>query len=158
MVKENLLSLLDEQPSISTSGTCVVEQLCRVFNEVETSNSIVMYFRFVTSALLQQQRERFEAFLNVDEFCSFDAYLRATESMDRESDQMTIVVLNEWMQGKLRIFVLDNSPLQQAVSLGSEDGVGSELFVEFSPVDKRQAAIWVNLLYRPGHYDLFYPE
>lgn len=152
LVKTNLVPLLCASDGSSASQQ--VGSLLEIFNEQECSNGIVMFFRFVTSAWLKKNRERFENFINRDEYSSYDAFLRATESLDREVDQIVLVALNEWMEGCCKVLIMDNSPSSKFTA--SKD----ELFLEFTGPDSegQEISVHVNLLYKPGHYELFYFE
>ena len=85
--------------------------------------------------------------------------------MDKEVDQIVVVAFNEWMEGRCRVFIMDNSPSSKFTSSTTST---DELFVEFKGEgeEKRKEEVInainsfdlvpVNLLYRPGHYDLIY--
>ena len=112
------------------------------FEDKMTSDSLVMYSRFVTSAYLRSNQERFEGFAEgyatVIDFCKSEV-----EPMDRESEQMQIMALAEVFQVRISIVYLDRSD--------------SDNFTQIVyPIDYSGPNFTVYLLYRPGHYDLLY--
>ena len=137
------------QELLNDSASLTVEKLLLFFNDLSTSNSIVIFFRFLTSAFIRARQAYYENFINWDEFRTFEEFCNAVESLDKESDHLSIVALNEFLGGVCCIFLLDNTPISentQQIKL---------LFQSESPVLQLQP---INLLYRPGHYDLLYPE
>lgn len=113
------------------------------------SHSLVVLMRLVASAFLRQHAGDYEPFLwemeategsGVDmvSFCQ-----RYVECLGVESDQIHIIALGNALGCEVQVAYLDGS-----------DGPLNRL--SFSPNQSR--GITINLLYRPGHYDLLYPK
>jgi ubiquitin thioesterase protein OTUB1 len=124
-------------------GSISIEGLKNDFEDKIVADSIVMYSRFLVSAFLRMNQERFEGFIegfsSVLEFCKSEV-----EPMDRESEQIQVMALAEAFGVRIRILYLDRSD--------------SDLCNEITfPVDYNGPDFGVYLLYRPGHYDVLYP-
>eukprot|EP00158_Paraphelidium_tribonemae_P001395 Partr_v1_DN24353_c0_g1_i1_m32001 putative OTU domain, ubiquitin aldehyde binding len=113
-----------------------VDSLVEIMNDYMKSNSIVVYLRLLTSAYLRLHAEEYAPFMEdgmtVEAFCNAQV-----EAMDREADEMHITALSTILGMGVRVAYLN--------------AAGSDVnFHEFgSPVE-------LNLLYRPGHYDMMY--
>jgi ubiquitin thioesterase protein OTUB1 len=121
-----------------------VEGIKADFEEKMISDSFVMYSRFLTSAYLRLNFERFEGFTEgyatVIDFCKGEV-----EPMDREAEQLQIMAVAEVFNVRIRIQYLDRSDKDYCAEI-------------VYPVDYAGPDFTVNLLYRPGHYDLLYPN
>jgi ubiquitin thioesterase protein OTUB1 len=140
---EPVQELLKDFESLSLS------KLVEFFNDLRTSNSIVMFFRFLTSAFIRARQAYYENFINWEEFRTFEEFCNSVESLDKESDQLSIVALNEFLGGICCIFLLDNTPISECSEQIKLLFQSESPIMHFSPI---------NLLYRPGHYDILYPE
>jgi len=123
--------------------------LLYAFNNPEVSNSIVMYFRLLTSAQIRTDPESFEAFLfnpeigepmQLDMFCS-----HYVEAVGKEADHVQMTALSRALKVNVRIAYLDGH------LHGSQEGTVD--FVDFRNTDE-DGTEPVILLYRPGHYDI----
>lgn len=96
---------------------------------------------------------KFEPFIDgadMSEFCR-----REVEPMGVECDHVQIAALTEFLSIRVNIMYLDNRLRSDAYSdpvvvefpQVQEDGAHSDIISCFPPV---------NLLYRPGHYDILY--
>lgn len=112
------------------------------------SHSLVVLMRLVASAFLRQHASDYEPFLwemeagtssTVDMalFCQ-----RHVECLGVESDQIHIIALGNALGCDVNVAYLD----------GGEGPLNQLSFVASQP-----RSITINLLYRPGHYDLLYP-
>ena len=121
-----------------------LEGLKTDFEDKMVSDSLVMYSRFITSAFLRMNQERFEGFTEgyatVVDFCKGEV-----EPMDRESEQMQIMAMAEVFQIKVNIIYLDRSEKDECAQI-------------VYPIDYAGPDFTIHLLYRPGHYDLLYPR
>ena len=134
IVKESLENIRDPSALLS------------FFQNEESSNSVVLYLRFIASAYLKLQPDEYLPFvldsgcISIEDYCS-----KNVEAMGRESDQIHIIALTKAMRSCARVAYLDGTsqPLQSYEFTGEDDGT--------PPFD-----IWINLLYRPGHYDVLY--
>lgn len=129
---------------LESVATLSVQGLKNDFEDKIVADSIVMYSRFLVSAFLRMNADRFEGFIEghstVLEFCKSEV-----EPMDRESEQIQVMALAEAFGVRIRILYLDRSD--------------SDLCTELTfPVDYSGPDFSVYLLYRPGHYDLLYPR
>ncbi|EPS98937.1 hypothetical protein FOMPIDRAFT_1148232 [Fomitopsis schrenkii] len=122
--------------------------LLEAFNSPETSNSIVVYLRLLTSAQIRADPDAYAGFLmhpeigepmELRDFCeSF------VEAVGKEADHVQMTALTRALRVNIKVAYLDGHVH------GHEGNVS---FVEFN--DAEEAAIDpVILLYRPGHYDV----
>jgi len=111
----------------------------------EVSNSIVVFFRLVTSAQIRSHEDEFMPFLTdpelqellpADKFCE-----RFVETVGKDADHVQITALSQALGINIKIAYLDGH---------SNHDVG---FLEFSGAEDPNAEQIV-LLYRPGHYDI----
>jgi ubiquitin thioesterase protein OTUB1 len=101
-----------------------------------------MFSRFLTSAYLRSNSDRFEGFQ--EGYFTLMEFIRAeVDPMNRESDQLQVMALTEALGVKVVIEYLDAS--------------GTETCSQLTfPVEYSGPAFEVRLLYRPGHYDVLY--
>jgi ubiquitin thioesterase protein OTUB1 len=114
------------------------DEICELFCVDDISNSIVVYFRLITSAFLQRNADEFLPFIAdsgmlIDAFCSSQV-----EAFGRESDQIHIIALSRALQVTVKVAYLDSSDTKLN-------------FHEFEAGN-----LVLHLLYRPGHYDILY--
>nr|CAG4646454.1 EOG090X0AE1 [Macrothrix elegans] len=114
------------------------EELFRVFNDSATSDYLVVYFRLLTSGKLQKEESFYANFLEGDktmkEFCQ-----QEVEPMYRESDHIHAIALSSYLNVGIRVVYLDR---------GDSSPPAHDFPDGCTPS--------VNLLYRPGHYDILY--
>lgn len=119
-----------------------VEELLKTFQDEGISNYIVVYLRLLTSAQLEKKADFFENFIEggrtVQEFRS-----QEVEPMAKESDQIHIIALTDALGVCVRVVYMDR---------GGNQSVNHHDF----PEDGSRPL--VNLLYRPGHYDILYQK
>mmetsp|Transcript_43561 Transcript_43561/g.68197 ORF Transcript_43561/g.68197 Transcript_43561/m.68197 type:complete len:129 (-) Transcript_43561:69-455(-) len=118
------------------------------FNALTVSNALIFFLRLVCSCYIRQHPDDFAPFLGieagpqgtVDEQLK-DYCLREVEPLEREVDQEQVIALCNALGFGVRIEYLDRSatPLNHH---DFPDGANPSVF----------------LLYRPGHYDLLYPN
>ncbi|XP_076060089.1 ubiquitin thioesterase OTUB1 [Oratosquilla oratoria] len=122
---------------LESSGS--VERVESVCNDAGTSDYMVVYLRLLISAHLQKNAEFFSFFIeggrSVEEFCK-----QEVEPMYRECDHLHIAALTSALGVAVQIMYLDR-------------GEGGEVASHSFPEDKEAI---LNLLYRPGHYDIIY--
>lgn len=118
-------------------------------SEPHRSHSLVVLFRLAASAFLRGHAEEYAPFIwetdgsavtpDMVTFCQ-----RQVECMGIESDQIHIIALGKAMNVDIRIAYLDGS-----------DGPLSKL--DFPATGSLMSSpICIEMLYRPGHYDLLY--
>lgn len=110
-------------------------------------DSIVVYLRILCSYYLQKEEAFFSNFIvnynDVTDYCK-----REVEPMHRESEQVHIIALSSVLKMPIRIVYMDR---------GGEDGkVNEHVFSDMITEQQTVATPKVNLLYRPGHYDILY--
>ncbi len=123
------------------------KKLVEMFNTQDVSDYLVVFLRFLTSKYLQQNADFFQAFMedkSVKEFCSADV-----EAMYIESDNIHVIGLSQDIGVKIRIMYLDRSE-------GKEGEKPKAQALDFP--DEKEGAPKIQLLYRPGHYDVLYPK
>ena len=113
--------------------------------ETSTSDYCTWYLRVVTSTHLKQDPVRFLPFidrpgLDIQQFCQ-----REVEPMGKECEQVQALALAEAFGVQVKIEYLDGHDLVN----------GKVAQHTFGP---DAAAIHLTLLYRPGHYDILYPN
>ncbi|XP_065346976.1 ubiquitin thioesterase otubain-like [Cloeon dipterum] len=117
-----------------------ISKLHGIFNEQGYSDYVVVYLRLITSGQLQKEAEFYQNFIEGDrgvkDFCHHEV-----EPMYKESDHIHIIALSSALGVGVRVVYMDR-------------GVESEVIAHDFP-DGCQPR--VNLLYRPGHYDILYP-
>lgn len=122
--------------------------LLQAFQSDETSNSIVVFLRLLTSAQIRADVDTYAPFLFHPEtgeplepvqFCQ-----HFVEAVDKEADHVQITALSRAMKVNIRVAYLDGRREDGHVDFvdfrnAEADAIGSEPLV---------------LLYRPGHYDI----
>ncbi|KAK7506803.1 hypothetical protein BaRGS_00001654 [Batillaria attramentaria] len=117
---------------------CSVQELEQTFNDQGISDYFVVYLRLMVSGHLQKESEFYTNFIEggrtVKEFCN-----QEVEPMGKESDHIHIIALSTALQVGVLVEYMDRAG----------DACNHHVFPEGGrPV--------VNLLYRPGHYDILY--
>uniref|UniRef100_A0A0E0IF49 ubiquitinyl hydrolase 1 n=1 Tax=Oryza nivara TaxID=4536 RepID=A0A0E0IF49_ORYNI len=112
---------------------------------------------FVTSGEIQRRAEFFEPFISgltnstVVQFCK-----ASVEPMGEESDHVHIIALSDALGVPIRVMYLDRSSCDAGnISVNHHD-----FSPEANSSDGAAAAEkpYITLLYRPGHYDILYPN
>ncbi|XP_066910333.1 ubiquitin thioesterase OTUB1-like [Clytia hemisphaerica] len=118
-------------------------EILQLFNDQGYSDYLVVFLRLMVSCYLQCNQEFYLHFVDgynsMKEFCS-----QEVEPMAKESDHIHIIALSNSLNVTIQVEYMDRS--------GDENKVNSHLF----PDDGSKPV--VHLLYRPGHYDLLYPN
>ncbi|KAK7440041.1 hypothetical protein VKT23_017292 [Stygiomarasmius scandens] len=120
--------------------------LLSAFQNPETSNSIVMYMRLLTSAQIRLDPDTYSPFLfhpeigesmEVREFCE-----NFVEATGKEADHVQMTALSRALHVDIDVAYLDGR---------SNDGQVE--FVQFRQ-EQQTGEKPISLLYRPGHYDI----
>ncbi|KAI0370907.1 cysteine proteinase [Pilatotrama ljubarskyi] len=123
-----------------------IASLLEAFNVPEVSNSIVMYLRLLASAQIKSEADNYAPFLfnpetgdpmDPESFCN-----NFVEAIGKEADHVQIAALSKMLKANINVAYLDGHDAQGTVS-----------FVSFQNAPDPNAEP-VNLLYRPGHYDI----
>ncbi|XP_059633437.1 OVARIAN TUMOR DOMAIN-containing deubiquitinating enzyme 1 isoform X2 [Cornus florida] len=150
------------------------DELLQRSRDQSISDYVVMFFRFVTSGEIRKRAEFFEPFIlgltnvTVEQFCK-----TSVEPMGEESDHVHITALSDALGVPVRVVYLDRSScdnggvsvnhhdfipaIGNATVGGSEciNGGGSE---SVNGGGSESVKPFINLLYRPGHYDILYSK
>ncbi|XP_058751189.1 OVARIAN TUMOR DOMAIN-containing deubiquitinating enzyme 1-like [Vicia villosa] len=136
------------------------EELVLRSRDQSVSDYVVMFFRFVTSAAIQNRSEFFEPFImgltntSVEQFCK-----SAVEPMGEESDHVHITALSDALGVPIRVVYLDRSSCDTGgVSVNHHDFIPSAGDLPSSSGSSEKKNPFITLLYRPGHYDILYPK
>lgn len=117
---------------------CTLQELEQTFNDQGISDYFVVYLRLMVSGHLQKESDFYTSFIEggrtVKEFCN-----QEVEPMGKESDHIHIIALS--------------SALSVGVLVEYMDRAGDTCNHHIFPEDGRPI---INLLYRPGHYDILY--
>ncbi|TPX32603.1 hypothetical protein SmJEL517_g04329 [Synchytrium microbalum] len=126
------------------------KNLLDLFTEKYDGEAIVCYLRLVTAAILKRDRDMYEAFI-LDSYPSIDIFIsNQVEPMAVESDNIHIVAMSSALGVNIKVANLDLA----------ETSGGDINYHEFSPMDPVDIPNQpeVVLMYRPGHYDVIYPN
>ena len=119
-----------------------VHDLEKAMNVPETSNSVVVFFRLLSSAWIRTHPDDFAAFLETDvpEYCSGQV-----EAFGKEADEITLASLVAAIGVQTAVWYCDSNE-------------GNANMYKFEP--KKQETdlegVQVNLLYLVGHYELLH--
>lgn len=117
------------------------EELFRLFNDQSYSDYAVVYLRLITSGHLQEKQDFYQQFIEGDrtvaDFCH-----QEVEPMFKESDHIHIIALSTALKVGVRVRYMDR-------------GDSSNVIAHDFPEGSTPA---IHLLYRPGHYDILYPD
>jgi len=124
------------------------------FQHPETSNSIVVFLRLLTSAYIRLNADDFIPFLFDPETGDFVEVVRFCESQveatGKEADHPQILAVSRALKVSINVAYVDGTGAG-----GVGDGDGKVDFVEFETEDsKGNGTVPITLLYRPGHYDI----
>ena len=136
-----LLDLLSTLPTTSKGD------LLEAFQEEGSGDYYTWYMRALTAARLRSCAERFFPFVADENTFDMKTYTeREVEPMGKESEQVSIMALAEYLQVQVHISYVDGHacPPSTITLPSSDSGAAGD------------AAMDVRLLYRPGHYDILY--
>ncbi|XP_020202645.1 ubiquitin thioesterase otubain-like [Cajanus cajan] len=160
---EDFFSLFLEQLECVIQGketSISHEELVLRSRDQPTSDYVVMFFRFVTSAEIQKRKEFFEPFIlgltntTVEQFCQ-----SSVEPMGEESDHVHITALSDALGIPIRVVYLDRSSCDTGgVSVNHHDFMPVAGDLPNASCSSEKNIPFITLLYRPGHYDILYPK
>ncbi|KAK4413537.1 OVARIAN TUMOR DOMAIN-containing deubiquitinating enzyme 1 [Sesamum alatum] len=159
---EDFFGLFLEQLESVLSGTEASishDELVQRSRDQSISDYVVMFFRFITSGEIRKRSEFFEPFVqgltntSVEQFCK-----SSVEPMGEESDHVHITALSDALGVPIRIVYLDRSCDDKgSVSVNHHDFTPAHV-TNASSGATQATKPFINLLYRPGHYDILYPK
>ncbi|KAK7412252.1 hypothetical protein VNO78_03703 [Psophocarpus tetragonolobus] len=136
------------------------EELVLRSRDQSISDYVVMFFRFVTSAEIQNRTEFFEPFIlglsntTVEQFCK-----SSVEPMGEESDHVHITALSDALGIPIRVVYLDCSSCDTGgVSINHHDFMPVAGDLPDASCSSEKNIPFITLLYRPGHYNILYPK
>lgn len=151
-VLEDFIKMYDDLVSLLLSPISNQQEiLLSHLNDPEISNALVVYLRMIASAYLRMHPDQYEPFLaavspsitSISLYCSHHV-----EAFGKESDDLSVTALVNALSASVRITALDAShPLPQQYSFDPDQPLAPS-----NPL----SAIQIQLLYRPGHYDILY--
>ena len=155
-VFEDALELLQEcidkcagapGPMDESSVVTLESALC----DAVTSNHLVMLLRMVASCEVSRRAEFFEPFIQGAHDCDVESFRRRfVEPMDEESDHVVMSALSEAV-----------CCAEVTVEYLSADQAAAEA-IQFKAEDAAQldesCRVHMTMVYRPGHFDLLYPQ
>jgi len=138
-VKEERSEDKETKGETAISGEVSESECVRRFNDPEISDYVVVYGRFLCSGHIQSRAEEYKPFLQGKSIMDF--VQSEVEAVNKESDYVQCMSLATHLGIGVQIEYLD----QSSSALNSH-------------VLPNAAVPKVFLLYRPGHYDLLYPD
>lgn len=152
-----LASFTDQLESVQDASRNSADKLVESCRDQSVSDSVVMFFRFITSGEIRKRGDFFEPFIFGTSSMSVEQFCRTSvEPMGEESDHVHIIALSDALGVPIRIVYLDSSVGDggKNVEVNFHDFIPSEL-----PLSKQEKVKpLVVLLYRPGHYDILYEK
>lgn len=151
VVFESFEDMFKEFLSSIQSGDINKGNLHQSLNDKENFDYYVMYIRFIVSAYVRTNIATYEMYFESEyhliNFCQTEV-----EPIDSEADQIQIVALFNYFDVPIRIFYIDNSAGDKVTCLSLPDlDVNKEEFIK-----KTDNNYPLQLLYKPGHYDIVY--
>ncbi|TPX48093.1 hypothetical protein SeMB42_g01662 [Synchytrium endobioticum] len=123
----------------------------RFVHESYDADTLVCYLRLVTAALLKRDREIYEAFV-ADSYPTIDLFIsHQVEPMQIEADNIHIVAISNALGVNVKVANLDTSETDGEV-------INYHEFTHMDSIQGVKNEPEVHLLYRPGHYDILYPN
>ncbi|KAL7253303.1 hypothetical protein ACSBR1_007772 [Camellia fascicularis] len=136
------------------------DELIQRSRDQSISDYVVMFFRFVTSGEIRKRSEFFEPFIlgltntTVEQFCK-----SSVEPMGEESDHVHITAVSDALGVPIRVVYLDRSSCDTGgVSVNHHDFIPAISDAPSGTSGGSETKPFINLLYRPGHYDILYPK
>jgi len=143
-----LVSLLQQIANLDNHDEKLTsEKLLEAFQDDSVSNYVVYFLRLLTSAQIRCDPGGYESFLlnpeSHDVILPEDFCRNFIEVMDKEADHVQIVALTNALKICVDIAYLDGKSTERTVELHS-----------FVPDGCERESNPLQLLYRPGHYDI----
>lgn len=151
VVFEDFESMFVEFLNAIKSGAINLLNVQQSLSDKSTFDYYVMYLRFLISSYIRTCGGLFDMYFESDfdlkNFCS-----REVEPIDAEADQIQIISLFNLFEVPLRIYYLDNNPNEVPTVMSLPDLDKNDP----QSVNQTQGQYLIQLLYRPGHYDILY--
>ncbi|KAK9468363.1 peptidase C65 Otubain-domain-containing protein [Lipomyces arxii] len=126
-----------------------INDLVVEFNNMEVSSAIIVHFRLLAAAYVKTHAEDYMPFIDDGDGVDIDSYCsRRIEAFAVEADHLALSALvNSLGVIDLGVVYMDRSANEEAVVHSFSPSEAMDLHPELWKID---------LLYRPGHYDIFY--
>ncbi|XP_021704011.1 ubiquitin thioesterase otubain-like [Aedes aegypti] len=138
---ETFMEVINKVKPEGDDTTSALVELHKLFNEQGYSDYVVVYLRLITSSHLQERADFYQNFIDgnytIQEFCR-----QEVEPMYKESDHIHIIAICSALEAGVRVEYMDRGDGNQVIAHEFPDGCKPNVF----------------LLYRPGHYDILYPN
>lgn len=119
----------------------IKSELHKVFNEQGYSDYVVVYLRLITSGKLQEEADFYQNFIEGN-FTIEEFRHQEVEPMYKESDHIHIIALCTALNVGVRVEYMDRGEGGLVKAHDFPEGTIPKVF----------------LIYRPGHYDILYPN
>ncbi|XP_028110374.1 ubiquitin thioesterase otubain-like isoform X2 [Camellia sinensis] len=137
------------------------DELMQRSRDQSISDYVVMFFRFVTSGEIRKRSEFFEPFIlgltntTVEQFCK-----SSVEPMGEESDHVHITAVSDALGVPIRVVYLDRSSCDTGCCRVKSLTISFSCYsvIPHCTSGGSETKPFINLLYRPGHYDILYPK
>ncbi|XP_028110375.1 ubiquitin thioesterase otubain-like isoform X3 [Camellia sinensis] len=157
---EQLESVLQGNEASISSGFSH-DELMQRSRDQSISDYVVMFFRFVTSGEIRKRSEFFEPFIlgltntTVEQFCK-----SSVEPMGEESDHVHITAVSDALGVPIRVVYLDRSSCDTGCCRVKSLTISFSCYsvIPHCTSGGSETKPFINLLYRPGHYDILYPK
>ncbi|XP_055594948.1 ubiquitin thioesterase otubain-like [Uranotaenia lowii] len=138
---ETFMEVINKVKPEGENTDAALAELHKLFNEQGYSDYVVVYLRLITSSHLQERADFYQNFIDgnytIAEFCH-----QEVEPMYKESDHIHIIAICSALEAGVRVEYMDRGDGDQVIAHEFPDGCKPNVF----------------LLYRPGHYDILYPN
>ncbi|XP_058454061.1 ubiquitin thioesterase otubain-like [Malaya genurostris] len=138
---ETFMEVITKVKPEGDDTTGALAELHKLFNEQGYSDYVVVYMRLITSSHLQEKADFYQNFIDgnytIVEFCH-----QEVEPMYKESDHIHIIAICSALDAGVRVEYMDRGDGDNVIAHDFPDGCKPNVF----------------LLYRPGHYDILYPN
>ncbi|KAK9236883.1 peptidase C65 Otubain-domain-containing protein [Lipomyces kononenkoae] len=140
---EETFNLLQKLPGMTQ------EQLVTEFNNPEVSSAIIVHFRLLAAAYIKTHADDYIPFIDDGEGADISEYCnRNIEAFSVEADHLALSALvNSILIVHLGVVYMDRSAGEEAVIHN---------FLPAESATEATLSLQISLLYRPGHYDIFY--
>ncbi|XP_037959790.1 ubiquitin thioesterase otubain-like isoform X2 [Teleopsis dalmanni] len=138
---ETFMEVLKRVDPTTAGSEQVHGELHKLFNEQGYSDYVVVYLRLLTSGKLQEEADFYQNFIEgnytIEEFRH-----QEVEPMYKESDHIHIIALCTALEVGVRVEYMDRGEGGSVKAHDFPEGADPKVF----------------LIYRPGHYDILYPN
>lgn len=138
---ETFMEVINKVKPEGDNTEAALAELHKLLNEQGHSDYVVVYLRLITSQHLQERADFYQNFIEGN-FSVVDFCRQEVEPMYKESDHIHIIAICSALEAGVRVEYMDRGDGDQVIAHDFPDGCNPNVF----------------LLYRPGHYDILYPN